>query len=264
MVRRGDGERACAACCGVRPRGPGRRVSLERAFEMAVDLEGSELEDVVVDMLSRRAQPALARAGHPAPDPRSGRPVVHGRALHQERAPAGARRCADRAARAAWAAPATVGTRAATARSCDGCGAAQYGTASRASIPGLPCPAYLAAVRTMHGLGPAEMARALRVSPSVVRRWTRGTLVPPWRACRRMTALWGGNAELLGARGRAATLLPRATGVSLDEAVRMIRTGQRTARDARRVAPRAIAASSRCPSPRLSTETSDLRRGSGR
>jgi transcriptional regulator with XRE-family HTH domain len=88
-------------------------------------------------------------------------------------------------------------------------------------------PAYLKAVRSIHGLGVAEMARALRVSPSVVRRWQRGTLVPGWRRVKGMTAAWGGDAELL-ALGAALQRYCRATGVALDEAVRMIRSGRRT------------------------------------
>jgi hypothetical protein len=89
-------------------------------------------------------------------------------------------------------------------------------------------PAYLAAVRRLHGLGAGEMARALRVSPSVLRRWTRGTLVPSWRRVRSMTTLWGGDAELL-ALGAALQRYARMTGVSIDDAVRMVRSGRRNA-----------------------------------
>lgn len=92
----------------------------------------------------------------------------------------------------------------------------------------LTVPAYLAAVRSMHAIGPADMARALRVSPSVVRRWSRGTLVPTFRRLKTMTGLWGGDAELL-ALGAALQRYGQATGVSLDDAVRMIRSGRRTA-----------------------------------
>jgi len=88
-------------------------------------------------------------------------------------------------------------------------------------------PRYLTAVRTMHALGVTDMARALRVSPSVVRRWLRGTLVPTWRRTKSLTALWGGDAELL-ALGAALQRYCRATGVSLDDAVRMVRAGRRT------------------------------------
>jgi hypothetical protein len=88
-------------------------------------------------------------------------------------------------------------------------------------------PGYLAAVRTVHGLSVVEMARALRVSPSVVRRWTRGTLVPPWGRVKAMAALWGGDADVLGL-GAALQRHCRATGMSLDDAVRVVRSGKRT------------------------------------
>jgi transcriptional regulator with XRE-family HTH domain len=88
-------------------------------------------------------------------------------------------------------------------------------------------PGYLAAVRTVHGLSVAEMARALRVSPSVVRRWMHGRLVPPWRRVKAMAALWGGDADVLGL-GAALQRHCRATGMSLDEAVRVVRSGKRT------------------------------------
>ena len=92
----------------------------------------------------------------------------------------------------------------------------------------LTVPGYLAAVRTVHGLSVLEMARALRVSPSAVRRWMQGTLVPPWRRVRGMVALWGGDADVLGL-GAALQRHCRATGMSLDEAVRVVRSGKRTA-----------------------------------
>lgn len=98
-------------------------------------------------------------------------------------------------------------------------------------------PAYLTAVRRLHGLGAGEMARALRVSPSVLRRWTRGTLVPSWRRLRSMTTLWGGDAELL-ALGAALQRYARVTGVPVDDAVRMIRSGRRNAPLRRLPAPR--------------------------
>jgi hypothetical protein len=96
-------------------------------------------------------------------------------------------------------------------------------------------PQYLAAVRTMHGLGVAEMARALRVNPSVVRRWGRGSLVPTWRRVQSMTALWGGDAELLGL-GAALQRYCRTTGLPLDAAVRMVRSGKRTGPERRLLA----------------------------
>lgn len=100
--------------------------------------------------------------------------------------------------------------------------------AARADAGIVTVPAYLAAVERVHGLRPAEMARALRISPSVLRRWRRGSLVPSWRRIRTMTGLWGGNAELL-ALGAALQRYVRVTGVSLEDAVRMLRTGRRNA-----------------------------------
>lgn len=88
-------------------------------------------------------------------------------------------------------------------------------------------PRYLAAVQTMHGLRVADMARTLRVSPTVVRRWLRGTLVPGFRRLKAMTAAWGGDPELL-ALGAALQRYCRSTGVVLEDAVRMVREGRRT------------------------------------
>jgi transcriptional regulator with XRE-family HTH domain len=93
-------------------------------------------------------------------------------------------------------------------------------------------PEYLTAVRTMHALGVADMARALHVSASVVRRWLRGTLVPSFRRVKGMAALWGGDAELL-ALGATLQRYCRATGLGLDETVRMVRSGRRTGPDRR-------------------------------
>lgn len=107
-------------------------------------------------------------------------------------------------------------------------------TARNGSPPIITVPRYLAAVRSMHGLGVPEMARTLRVTPSVVRRWQRGTLVPTWRRMQSMTALWGGDAQLL-ALGAALQRYARATGVPLEEAVRMVRTGLRTGPERRAV-----------------------------
>jgi hypothetical protein len=98
-------------------------------------------------------------------------------------------------------------------------------------------PTYLDAVRRLHGLGSGEMARALRVNPSVLRRWIRGTLVPSWRRVRAMTGLWGGSAELL-ALGAALQRYSRSTGIPIDEAVRMLRSGRRNAPDRPASGPR--------------------------
>lgn len=96
----------------------------------------------------------------------------------------------------------------------------------------LTVPAYLEAVRAMHGLGVADMAAALGVSPSVVRRWQRGTLVPTLRRLRRMTALWGGSPELL-ALGAALQRFSRETRIDVAEAVRIIKSGRRNAPERR-------------------------------
>jgi transcriptional regulator with XRE-family HTH domain len=93
--------------------------------------------------------------------------------------------------------------------------------------PIITVPRYLRAVQSMHGLSVADLARTLRVTPSVVRRWLRGSLVPTWRRTQSMTALWGGDPQLL-ALGAALQRFGRATGVSLEEAVRMVRSGRRT------------------------------------
>jgi hypothetical protein len=109
--------------------------------------------------------------------------------------------------------------------------------APRGKGPIVTVPLYLEAVRRLHGMGPGEMARALRVNPSVLRRWTRGTLIPSWRRVRTMTGLWGGSAELL-ALGAALQRYARATGVSVDDAVRMLRSGRRNAPERRAVVGR--------------------------
>ena len=107
----------------------------------------------------------------------------------------------------------------------------------RGNVAIVTVPAYLESIRHLHGIGPGEMARALRVNPSVLRRWARGTLVPSWRRVRAMTGLWGGSPELL-ALGAALQRYARATGVPVDEAVRMLRTGRRHAPDRRATGPR--------------------------
>jgi len=94
----------------------------------------------------------------------------------------------------------------------------------------LTVPAYLEAVRAMHGLDVAEMAAALKVSPSVVRRWQHGTMVPTWRRLRRMTELWGGRPEML-ALGAALQRFSRETKLEVGDAVRIIKSGRRNAPD---------------------------------
>lgn len=96
----------------------------------------------------------------------------------------------------------------------------------------LTVPAYLDAVRAMHGIGVPEMATALKVSPSVVRRWQRGTLVPTTRRLRRMAEIWGGSPELL-ALGAALQRFSRDTKIDVEEAVRIIKSGRRNAPERR-------------------------------
>lgn len=103
--------------------------------------------------------------------------------------------------------------------------------------PIITVPRYLAAVRSLHGLGVTEMARALHVSPSVVRRWLRGTLVPTWRRVRAMTGLWGGDPQLLGL-GAVLQRYCRVSGLPLGDAVRMVRSGRRTGPERRAAAAR--------------------------
>jgi len=97
-------------------------------------------------------------------------------------------------------------------------------------------PRYLDAVASLHALTGADMARALGVNVSAVRRWRRGHLVPSWRRVRQMVALWGGDAELLQL-GAALQRYGRETGVALDDAVRFVRLGKRTAPQRRRPRP---------------------------
>ena len=62
-----------------------------------------------------------------------------------------------------------------------------------------------------------------------------GTLVPTVRRVQGMAALWGGDAELL-ALGAALQRYCRATGVGMEDAVRMVRTGRRTGPERKRMA----------------------------
>jgi hypothetical protein len=56
---------------------------------------------------------------------------------------------------------------------------------------------YLGAVAEMHGLTFRGMARALRVHPTVLRRWRRGRVTPSWRRVQAMTSLWGGDPHVI-------------------------------------------------------------------
>ena len=89
-------------------------------------------------------------------------------------------------------------------------------------------PVYLTAVESLHGIGTAEMARALGVTLGAVRRWRRGQQIPSFRRVRQMVSRWGGDAELL-ALGTSLQRFARETGVSLEDAVKLVRSGRRTA-----------------------------------
>ena len=106
----------------------------------------------------------------------------------------------------------------------------------RASLVTLPV--YLDAVESLHGIGSSEMARALGVTVAAVRRWRRGEQVPSWRRVRQLVSRWGGDAELLGL-GAALQRFARATGLSIDDAVKLVRSGRRTAPERQR--PRSAA-----------------------
>jgi hypothetical protein len=79
---------------------------------------------------------------------------------------------------------------------------------------------YLNVVAEMHGLTFRGMARALRVGPGVLRRWRRGTVIPSWRRVQGMTALWGGNPQVIYL-GTVLQRYCRETGVTLEEARRL-------------------------------------------
>lgn len=88
---------------------------------------------------------------------------------------------------------------------------------------------YLKAVRHLHGLTVAEMARGLGVSPSLVRRWGKGTVLPTWRRVRAMTTLWGGDPHML-MLGAMLERFSRITGLSFEEAERLARERSRPGR----------------------------------
>lgn len=79
---------------------------------------------------------------------------------------------------------------------------------------------YLEAVAEIHGLTFRAMARALKVNPTVLRRWRRDAVVPSWRRTQAMTALWGGNPHVIF----LGSMLQRycaQTGVTLAQARRL-------------------------------------------
>jgi hypothetical protein len=96
-------------------------------------------------------------------------------------------------------------------------------------------PVYLDAVERLHGIGSPEMARTLGVTVAAVRRWRRGQQVPSWRRVKALVARWGGDAELLGL-GAALQRCSRETGLALEDAVKLVRSGRRTLPERRRPA----------------------------
>jgi transcriptional regulator with XRE-family HTH domain len=86
---------------------------------------------------------------------------------------------------------------------------------------------YLEAVARMQGLTFREMAHALKIDPSLLRRWRRGVLIPSWRRVQAMTALWGGDPYILFL-GAVLQRYCRQTGLTLEEA-RRLRAGKRVA-----------------------------------
>jgi transcriptional regulator with XRE-family HTH domain len=96
---------------------------------------------------------------------------------------------------------------------------------------------YLDAVARMHGFTFRAMARALKVNPSVLRRWRRGRLVPSWARVRAMTEIWGGDPYVLFL-GIVLERYSRETGLSLQEASRL-RLGRRLPVRGRRRTPSA-------------------------
>jgi len=84
---------------------------------------------------------------------------------------------------------------------------------------------YLQAVARMHGLTYRAMARALKVDPSVLRRWRRNRVAPSWRRVQAMTALWGGDPHVIFL-GSVLERYRRETGLSEQETQRLC-TGRR-------------------------------------
>jgi transcriptional regulator with XRE-family HTH domain len=97
---------------------------------------------------------------------------------------------------------------------------------------------YLEAVARMHGLTYRAMARALKVTPAVLRRWRRGMVLPSWRRVQAMVGLWGGDAQVIF----LGTMLDRfgqETGLSRKD-IRRLCLGKSRAVPRRRVRPRQL------------------------
>jgi len=92
---------------------------------------------------------------------------------------------------------------------------------------------YLDAVARMHGLSYRAMARALKVSPTMLLRWRREATRPSWRRIQTMTTLWGGDARVI----LLGTLLKRygqETGLSLKEVRSLVTRRERGGRGGKR------------------------------
>jgi hypothetical protein len=85
---------------------------------------------------------------------------------------------------------------------------------------------YLQVVARIHGLTFRSMAQALKVAPSVLRRWRRGRVAPSWRRVQAMTALWGGDPHVIFL-GTVLERYRRETGLSEQETRRLC-TGRRS------------------------------------
>jgi transcriptional regulator with XRE-family HTH domain len=84
---------------------------------------------------------------------------------------------------------------------------------------------YLQAIARMHGLTYRAMARALKVDPSVLRRWRTDRVAPSWRRVQAMTALWGGDPHVIFL-GTLLERYRRETGLSAKDTQRLC-TGRR-------------------------------------
>ena len=85
---------------------------------------------------------------------------------------------------------------------------------------------YLEVIARIHGLTFQAMAKALKVAPSVLRRWRRGRVAPSWRRVQAMTALWGGDPHVIFL-GTVLERYRRDTGLSERETRRLC-TGRRS------------------------------------
>jgi transcriptional regulator with XRE-family HTH domain len=97
---------------------------------------------------------------------------------------------------------------------------------------------YIDAVARMHGLTYRAMARALKVTPAVLRRWRRGVVLPSWRRVQAMVGLWGGDAQVIFL-GTALERFGRDTGLSKKD-IRRLCLGKSRVLPRRRGRPRPL------------------------